>query len=181
LQPFEPQPAMGTTLAHKTQKRLDAGFAHPFGDTPGRERQRIEQVRQAHQSMVAWHGIPIVGEGMLVAVTLALLDLHTDFDTPALASGEVTAGMDGVVLEPVAGEPHMAGLLIDKLTAVGVDVLPGFLTADHMHHQLIASVIVAVGDVVDPPKPLLPSAPRLAMAVVRLARFEGFDFLPDRG
>src|SRR5688572_12923692 len=172
---------MGTTLAHKTQKRLDAEFAHPFGDTPGCERQRIEQVRQAHQSMVALHGIPIVGEGMLVAVTLALFDLHTDFDTPALASGEVTVGMNIVVLEPVAGEPHMAGLLIDKLTAVGVDCLPGFLTADHMHKEAFAVPLIAISDVVDPPKPLLPSAPRLAMAVVRLARFEGFDFLPHRG
>lgn len=90
-------------------------------------------------------------------------------------------GRNVVVLEPVAGEPHMAGLLIDKLTAVGVDCLPGFLTAHHMHHQLVASVIVAIGDVVDPPKLLLPSAPRLAMAMVRLARFEGFDFLPDPG
>ncbi len=74
---------MGTALAHKTQKRLDAEFTHLFGDTPGRERQRIEQVRQAHQRMLALQGIPIVGEGMLVAVTLALLDLHTDLDTKA--------------------------------------------------------------------------------------------------
>ena len=59
--------------------------------------------------------------------------------------------------------------------------MPGFLTADHVHGEAFAVVSLAIGDVVDPPEPLLAPAPMLIVAVLRLARLERLDLLPHRG
>jgi hypothetical protein len=59
--------------------------------------------------------------------------------------------------------------------------LPGFLTADDMHQEAFAVLLLAIGDVVDPPEPLLAPAPGLTHALVGQARFERFDLFPDRG
>jgi hypothetical protein len=172
---------VGATLAHKAQEGLHAQGLHLARDPFGGQRQGIEQVRQAHQVMVAFHGIPGVREGMLVTVALALLNLHAHFNPPALARGEVAAPMDIITPQRVAGDPHVASAFGDPFAAVGIDLLPGLFAADHMNEQALAVVSVAIGNVVDPPKVLLPAAPGLALTVVGLTWLQRLDLFPDRG
>ena len=75
----------------------------------------------------------------------------------------------------------MLGLLSAKLTALRVDLLPSFFTADSMYPEAFAVPLLARGDVVDPPELLLTSAPMLIFAVLHLARLERLDLLPNRG
>ena len=82
----------------------------------------MEDVRQAHEEVIALHGIPVQGKGVLVLVALVFLDEEARFDAPAVAGTEVAALMDIVLAERLAGEPgvarrfrHGAGLLIDSL------------------------------------------------------------------
>jgi hypothetical protein len=72
------------------------------------------------------------------------------------------------------------GLLIDKLATLRVDLWPGFFTADDMHPEAFAVPLIAIGDVVGPPEPLLALALMLIVAVLRLARLERLDLLSNR-
>ena len=56
-------------------------------------------MRQAHEEVIALHGIPVEGEGMLVVVALMLLDEEARFDAPTVASTEVAALMDILAAE----------------------------------------------------------------------------------
>jgi hypothetical protein len=179
--PLTLQPAVGATFAHKAQKRLDTQRAHLVCDPFSGQCQGIEQVRQAHQIMITLHGIPVVREGVLIAVTLPFFDLHAHFDAPTLARAQVAALMDRVVAQTLAGQPYMLGLLVDQLAGGRIDFLPGFFTADSMHQEAFAVPLLARGDVVDPPELLLTPAPVLVFAVVGQARLERFDLLPHRG
>jgi len=98
-----------------------------------------------------------------------------------LAGAKVAALVDVVGVQTLAGQPHVLGLLIDKLTALRVDLLPGFFTADHMHQEAFAVALIAISDVVDPAELLLTPAPVRVFAVVGQARLERFDLLPHRG
>src|SRR5918992_4719485 len=111
--------------------------------------------------MITLHGIPVVGEGVLIAVTLPFFDLHAHFDAPAASRAEVAALMDSVVAQALTGQPHRLGLLVGQLAAVRVEFLPGFFTADHVHGEAFAVVVITVGDVVDPPELLLTPTPVL--------------------
>jgi hypothetical protein len=98
-----------------------------------------------------------------------------------LAGAEVAALVDVVGVQTLAGQPHVLGLLIDKLATLRVDLLPGFFTADYMHQEAFAVPLIAIGDVVDPPELLLTPVPVLVFAVGGQARLERFDLLPHRG
>jgi hypothetical protein len=172
---------MRATLAHPAQKRLYAQGAHLARHPFGGQCQGIDQVRQAHQVVVALHRVPGIREGVFVVVALALFDQETGLDPPALTGTKVAALVDVVGVQALAGQPHVLGLLIDKLTALRVDLLPGFLTADYMHPEAFAVPLIAVSDVVDPPELLLTPVPMLVFTVVGQARPERFDLLPHRG
>ena len=124
-------------------------------------RQGIEDMRQAHQEVVAPHGIPVEGKGMLVVVALVLFDEEARFDAPAVAGAEIATLMNVLAAERLAGEPgvacrfgHAPGLLIDPL--------PAFLTDDHVQLEPATTVrTVSLFDVIDPAEVLLASSPVL--------------------
>jgi hypothetical protein len=118
---------------------------------------------------------------VLVAIALAYFDLHAHFDTPALARGEVAASMDLITPQRGAGDPHGASVFGDPLTAVGIDLLPALFAADPMNEQALAVVSVAIGDIVDPPKVLLPAALGMTRTRVGSVRLQRLDLLPHRG
>jgi hypothetical protein len=86
-----------------------------------------------------------------------------------------------VGVQALAGQPHVLGLLIDKLAALRVELLPSLFTADHVHGKASAVVSLARGDSVDPPEPLLPTVPVRVFALVGQGRFERVDLLPHPG
>lgn len=53
--------------------------------------QDVEEVAEAHQLVVALHGIPVVGEAVLVGIAVVLLDQDVDFDAPAVSGTQVAA------------------------------------------------------------------------------------------
>src|SRR5918999_3712754 len=124
---------MGTAITHPAQKRLYAQCAHVLSNPFGGQCQGIEQVRQAHQVVVALHRVPGIREGMFVVVALALFDQEAGLDPPALARTEVALLMDVITVEGMAGDPDMTGMFVDNGGALPIDVLPGFFTADYMH------------------------------------------------
>jgi hypothetical protein len=55
-------------------------------------------MRQAHEEVIAFHGIPVEGKGMLVVVALMFFDEEARFDAPTVAGTEVAALMDIVLV-----------------------------------------------------------------------------------
>jgi hypothetical protein len=166
---------MRATLAHPAQKRLYAQCAHVARYPFGGQCQGIEEMRQAHQVVVALHRVPGMRKGMFVVVALALFDQEAGLDTPTLAGARVTALVDVVGVQTLARQPHVLGLLSDKLATRRVDLLPGFFTAHYMHKEAFAVPLIAIGDVVDPPELLLTPVPVLVFTVMGQARLERFD------
>src|ERR671924_154289 len=136
---------------------------------------------QTHQIMIALHSIPVVGEGVLIAVPVPFFGLDAHFDAPTLARAEVAALMERVGVQALAGQPYMVGLLIGQRAVVRVDFLPGFVTADHVYGEAFAVAVITVEDVVDPPELLLPTVPSLLCAVVGLAWGKCLNLFPHRG
>jgi len=101
------------------------------------QRQGIDQMRQAHPVMIAFHRLPGMGEGMFVIIALAFFDLYVDLDTPAVARAEVAALMDIGLAQPVAGEPDMASLSFNDLAAVGIDCWCGAVSLATMNKLAI--------------------------------------------
>ena len=125
--------ALGRSLELQ-EKGFGEEYAHPRGIEPGgsaggtdegdgpahteltkqiaqlsREaRQGIEDMRQPHQEVIAPHGIPVEGKGMLVVVALVLFDEEARFDAPALARAEIATLMDVLTAERLTGEPSVA-------------------------------------------------------------------------
>ena len=62
---------------------------------------------------------------MFVAVALTLFDLDAGLDAPAPACAEIAAIMNIMLAQALTGQPHMPGLFVDQLAAVGIDLLPG--------------------------------------------------------
>ena len=88
-------------------------------------------MRQAHEEVIAAHGVPVQGKGMLVVVALVLFDEEARFDVPAVAGAEIAARMDILWAEWLAGEPGVARFFGDG-RGVWVDPLPTFLTDDRV-------------------------------------------------
>jgi hypothetical protein len=101
--------------------------------------QGIEDMRQTHQEVVAPHGIPVEGKGMLVVVALVLFDEEARFDAPAVASAEIAALMDILAAERLAGEPGVARRLGHDLSLL-IDPLPAFLTDHHVQFEMLTPV-----------------------------------------
>jgi hypothetical protein len=94
---------MRAALAHPAQKRLYAQGAHVARHPFGGQCQGIEEMRQAHQVVLALHRVPGIREGVFVVVALALLDQEAGLDTPTLAGAKVTALVDVVGAQALAG------------------------------------------------------------------------------
>ena len=71
---------------------------HPFGG----QCQGIDQVRQAHQVVVALHRVPGIREGVFVVVALALFDQEAGLD-PKAAGGRQGCSARGGCRGPGAG------------------------------------------------------------------------------
>ena len=83
------QPWAAEGVADKTNRGPHPKFREQPGQFLGESGQGVEQVCQAHEIVIAFHGIPLLGEGVLVGVALVLLDQEGPFDAPAVAGGEV--------------------------------------------------------------------------------------------
>jgi hypothetical protein len=137
-------------------------------------------MRQAHEEVIAPHGIPVQGKGMLVVVALVLLDEKARFDAPAVAGTEVAALMDVLAAERLAGEPGVTRCFGDG-PGLFIDPLPAFLTDHHVQLEMLTPVRTeGIVDVVDPGEVLSAFSPVL----LRGLRFQGMErveLLPDRG
>jgi hypothetical protein len=67
------------------------------------------------------------------------------------AGAQVAARVDVVGVQALAGQPHVLGLLIDKLAALRIELLPDFLTAEHVHGEAFAVVSLAICEQPRPP------------------------------
>jgi hypothetical protein len=107
-------------------------------------------MRQAHEEVIAPHGIPVEGKGMLVVVALVLLDEKARFDAPAVAGAQVAALMDLVLADRLAGEPGVTRGFGDGPGLV-IDPLPAFLTDHYVQLEMLTPVRTeGIVDVVDP-------------------------------
>ena len=142
--------------------------------------QGVEQVGQVHQAVVALHGIPVQGKGVLVVVALVFLHQEIGLDAPTVTCTEVAAFVEIVAVEWLAGEPGVACGL-GQGVGLGIDQLPGLLTHHHMEAEVAAPALVeGIVDGVDPGKALAASPP-VAVETVGLQGVQRVVFLPDRG
>ena len=61
------KPRTGEGIADKADRRLHPECCEQSGQRFGKAGQGVEQVRQTHEVMVAFHGIPLLGEGVTMA------------------------------------------------------------------------------------------------------------------
>ena len=116
--------------------------------------------------MVPAHGVPILGEGVLVGVALVLFDQEAAFDTPAVASREIAALMDVGGMERARGDPGLLGAFGNDL-GVFVDGLPLLFTDHDMDGDVMAGIgSVVIANVIDPTKVLTTFAPVLLVLLV---------------
>ena len=137
-------------------------------EVAGEAGQGIEQVGHAHQVVIALHGVPVQGKGMLVVVALVFFHQEARLDTPAVARAEVAAFMDVVWCDGAAGNPGMACDLGDGLPVV-VHLLPALFADDNMKGEVFTARLGEfVVDGVDPEEALAALAPGALEAVFGL-------------
>ena len=88
------QPGACEGFADKANRTTHSILLKQSRQLAGEPGQGIEQVRQAHEVVIAHHGIPVFGKEMFVGVPLVFLHQESGFDAPAVACAQVTAGMD---------------------------------------------------------------------------------------
>lgn len=71
--------------------------------------QSVQQVSQAHQVMIALHGVPIVREAMFILVAVMLFLQDVVLDLPPVTAHLVTAPDYVLVGQGLAGKPDKAG------------------------------------------------------------------------
>lgn len=98
----------------------------------GKTCQGIEQMRYAHEAVIAARGIEVECESVLVVRALVLLHQEARLDAPTVAGGKVAAREHVGRREWAPGQPGMAGVLVDKC-AVRIYRLPGLLANHHMY------------------------------------------------
>ena len=95
-----------------------------FAGEPG---QGIEQVRQAHEIVIAFQGIPVFGKEMFVGVPLVFLYQESGFDAPAITRTQISASVDVELIDVTTGDSGMAHLFGDELSAFPINFLPLFM------------------------------------------------------
>ncbi len=127
--PLGIQPGRGTGLADEGDGPAHAKLGVEGLEVAGEAGQGVEQVGHTHQVVVALHGVPVQGKGVLVVVALVFFHQEAGLDAPAVACAEVAAFMDVAPSPGATGEPGMASGFGHGF-AVLVHHLPG-LFADH--------------------------------------------------
>ena len=74
------EPGGSARTADEGDGAAHAEFLIQAAQLPSEACQGIEHMRQAHEEVIAPHGIPVEGKGMLVVVALVLLDEKARFD-----------------------------------------------------------------------------------------------------
>src|SRR2546430_17634908 len=121
--------------------------------------------------MIALQGVPVIREGVFEAQALTLFDQEAGLNAKAAGGRRgIAALVDVVGVQALAGQPHMLGLLIDKRAASGLSSCQVSSQPTTCTGRLLRS-LASIGDVVDPPEPLLAPAPGLTRALVGQARF----------
>ncbi len=109
-------------------------------------------MRQAHEVVIPFYRIPILGKGMFIGVALVFFDQKAAFDPPAVAGAEVTAGMQVQAVERATGKPGMFCRLGNDRQCVGIKRFPLFAADAETKASLkdidiilISLLLVAVG------------------------------------
>ena len=136
---IEPGPAQ--CVADKLDCRLNPKFTEQLGQVFGKAGQGIEQMRQTHEVVIAFHGVPVFCERMLVGIALVLLNEKSPFNAPAITSTEITAGMGVEPTDWAAGDPRLFVLFGDDLRGLGVDLLPLLGTDHHVDVDMVFTVV----------------------------------------
>ena len=74
--------------------------------------------------MVAFHGVPVCCESMLIGIALMFFHQKGAFNAPPIAGTEVTTGMEVEPVKGTTGNPGMFGFFGNDLFAVRVNFLP---------------------------------------------------------
>ena len=172
---------MGTGFPDEPQESGNAHRPDLRGNPLGVLGEGIEQMGQAHELMKPFPRIPIIGKGVFVVISLALFPLPVDFDPPAIPRAQVTAGMAGVPLEGLTGNPGMAAAFLGNRAAFPLHFLPVFFTHHDMNREVFRVVIVEVVNVIDPPKVLVAPAPGANVTILRLPRAQTFSLFSHAG
>ena len=155
------QPWAGEGVADEVDRRLHPECREQPGKLFGKAGQGVEQVCQAHEIVIAFHGIPVFGEGMFVGIALVLFHQETGLDPPAVTGAQITPGVYIQPTDRTAGDPSVFHLVWHNLQGFGVDLFP-LLVAEH---NVEVDVVFSVGselvtDLVDPLEVLSSLAPR---------------------
>jgi hypothetical protein len=71
--PFIVHPGTRHGLANETDETSHTRIPNDFGETLGIPAESIKQVTQPHQVMIAFHGLPVVREAVLIVIAMVLL------------------------------------------------------------------------------------------------------------
>ena len=174
------EPGGGTGVTDEGDGAAHAEFLIQAAQLPSEACQGIEHMRQAHEEVIAPHGIPVQSKGMLIVVALVFLDEKARFDAPTVAGTEVAALMNVLGVERLAGEPGVAPRF-GHGRGLWIDPLPAFLTDHQVQLETLTPVRTeGIVDVVDPGEVLSAFSPGL-LAGLRLQGMQGVELLPDRG
>ena len=131
------EPGSTERVANKRDGRLNPQFTEQLSQVFRKAGQDVDQMTQAHEVMIAFHGVPVFSERMLVGVTLVLLDQKRPFDPPTITGTEVTARMDVESTDRAAGDPGVFVRFGDDLRGLGIDLLPLLVTDHHVDVELV--------------------------------------------
>ncbi len=144
--------------------------------------QGADRMRQSHERVIAFHGVPVFSEGMLVGIALVLLYQKTGFNPPAVSSPEVAAGMDVEASEGATGYPGVFTVLGDDLGCVGIDFFPLLGTDDQVDIEMIfAMATELVTDLIDPAEMLSSISPISVLLIFFLVPSQAVILLPNGG
>ena len=103
---FAREPRAAERAAQKSDERAYAKLKVLLGQCAGEARQRIEQMCQSHEVVIATHGMPVLGEQMLISVALMFFNQIGYFDTPAVSGGEIAALVEVIEIDCVRDRRH---------------------------------------------------------------------------
>ncbi len=108
LDPFGIQPLRRACIADELEEAPQSqNTNHPA--QPGAVlNQHIDEMPKPHQVVIALHGFPVAGEGVLVVVAVVLLDQKAALNAPAAPRSQVAASVNIFPCQGLGRYPGMA-------------------------------------------------------------------------
>src|SRR3989442_2891132 len=108
LYPFGIEPWRRACFADKLDEASQAQNTNHPSQQGVMLNQYIDETSKPHQVVIALHGFPVGGEGVLVLVAVALLDQKAALNAPAVACSQVTALVNILPRQGLGRYPGMA-------------------------------------------------------------------------